>query len=167
MIRVLVVDDHELVRIGLRHILADYPSIRIVGEAGDGETAIRLNRRLRPNVVLLDIQLPGLSGFEVTARLKQATPGVGVIILSIHEHAPYPEQLIGAGASAYLTKGCPATELAMAIRTVARGGRHIGSNVAQNMALNVLTGRQDSPFDGLSAREMEVLLMLTDGKRVP
>jgi two-component system invasion response regulator UvrY len=167
MIRVLVVDDHELVRIGLRQILADYPAIRIVGEAGDGETALRLNRRLKPDVVLLDVQLPGLSGFEVTARLKQASPSVGVIILSVHEHAPFPEQLIGAGASAYLSKGCPATELAQAIRTVARGGRHIGSSVAQNMALNVLTGRDASPFDGLSAREMEVLLMLTDGMRVP
>ena len=167
MISVLVVDDHELVRIGLRHILADYPAIRIVAEAGDGETALRLNRRLRPNVVLLDVQLPGLSGFEVTSRLKQATPGVGVIILSIHDRPPYPERLIEAGASAYLAKGCPATELAEAIRTVARGGRHIGSSVAQNMALGVLTGREASPFDGLSAREMEVLLMLADGKRVP
>ena len=167
MIRVLVVDDHELVRIGLRHILANYPAIRIVAEAGDGETALQLNRRFKPDVVLLDVQLPGLSGFEVTTRLKQATPGVGIIILSIHDQPPFPGHLIGAGASAYLTKGCPSTELAEAIRTVARGGRHIGSSVAQNMALDVLTGRQASPFDSLSTREMEVLLMLADGKRVP
>ena len=100
MIRVLVVDDHELVRIGLRQILADYPAIRIVAEAADGETALRLNRRLKPDIVLLDVQLPGLSGFEVTSRLKQASPGVGIIILSVHEHPPFPEQLIGAGASA-------------------------------------------------------------------
>ncbi|MBT8049729.1 MAG: response regulator [Xanthomonadales bacterium] len=166
MIRLLVVDDHELVRIGLRHILADYPSIIIAGEAGEGEVALRMNRHLKPDVVLLDVCLPGLSGFEVTRRLKQASPRVGVIILTVHERAPYPERLLEAGASAYLTKGCAATELIQAIETVARGGRHIGSGIAQKMALNVLPGRQRSPFDGLSSREMEVLLMLTDGKKV-
>lgn len=166
MIRLLVVDDHELVRIGLRHILEDYPGIHIAAEATNGETALQLNRKLRPNVVLLDVSLPGLSGFEVTTRLKQATPGVGIIILTVHEQAPYPERLLEAGAAAYLTKGCPATELVQAIRTVARGGRHIGSTVAQKMALNILPGSRKSPFDGLSAREMEVLLMLTEGQRV-
>ena len=123
-------------------------------------------RRFRPDVVLLDVCLPGLSGFETTRRLKQATPGVGIIILTVHEQQPYPERLLEAGASAYLTKGCASSELVEAIETVARGGRHIGSNVAQRMALDVLPGRQASPFDGLSSREMEVLLMLTDGMRV-
>ena len=119
MIRLLVVDDHELVRIGLRHILADYPAIHIVGEAADGEIAIRMNRELKPDVVLLDVSLPGLSGFEVTIRLKQACPALGVIILTIHEQAPFPAQLLEAGASGYLTKGCPATELVQAIKKVA------------------------------------------------
>lgn len=166
MIRIMVVDDHELVRIGLRHILAGYPSIQIAGEAPDGETAIRLNRELKPNVVLLDICLPGLSGFEVTSRLKQASPEIGIIILSIHEQAPYPAQLLEAGASGYLTKGCPSTELVQAINTVARGGRHIGSKIAQDMALQMLPGGKSSPFDELSAREMEVMLMLADGRKV-
>ena len=166
MIRLLVVDDHELVRIGLRHILAEYPAIQIAGEAVDGETAIRMNREIKPDVVLLDVGLPGLSGFEVTARLKQACPNLGIIILSVHEEAPYPAQLLEAGASGYLTKGCPVTELVQAIRTVARGGRHIGSRIAQQMALNMLPGGEKSPFDGLSAREMEVMLMLTDGRKI-
>ncbi len=166
MIRLLVVDDHELVRIGLRHILANYPAIHIVGEAPDGETAMRMNREIKPDVVLLDVSLPGLSGFEVTTRLKQACPKLGIIILTVHEQAPYPAQLLEAGASAYLTKGCPATELVEAIHTVAAGGRHIGSRVAQQMALRMLPGGQKSPFDGLSAREMEVMLMLTDGRKI-
>jgi two-component system invasion response regulator UvrY len=166
MIRLLVVDDHELVRIGLRHILADYPAIQIAAEATDGETAIRMARDFKPDVVLLDVCLPGLSGFEVTTRLKQAHPGLAIIILTVHEQAPYPERLLEAGASGYLTKGCPATELAQAIRTVARGGRHIGSRVAQQMALSMLPGGKKSPFDGLSAREMEVLLMLTEGLKI-
>jgi two-component system invasion response regulator UvrY len=166
MIRVLVVDDHELVRIGLRHILADYPVIHIAGEAVDGESALRMNRELRPDVVLLDVSLPGLSGFEVTTRLKQVSPDLGIVILTIHEQSPYPAQLLAAGASAYLTKGCPSTELVQAIKTVARGGRHIGSRVAQQMALNFLPGGTASPFAGLSAREMEVMLMLAEGRKV-
>jgi two-component system invasion response regulator UvrY len=166
MIRILVVDDHELVRIGLRHILADYPSIRIAGEAVDGESALRMNREIRPDVVLLDVCLPGLSGFEVTKRLKQASPHLGIIILTVHEQAPYPAQLLEAGASAYLTKGCPATELVQAIQTVASGGRHIGSRVAQQMALDMLPGGKSSPFEELSAREMEVMLMLADGLKI-
>ncbi len=166
MIRLMVVDDHELVRVGMRHILDDYPSIKIVGEAADGETAIRLNHQIKPDVVLLDISLPGLSGFEVTTRLKKIDPGLGIIILTVHEAAPYPGKLLDAGASGYLTKGCPATELVQAIRTVAKGGRHIGSSVAQQMALTMLQGTSTSPFDELSAREMEVMLMLVDGRRM-
>lgn len=166
MIRLLVVDDHELVRIGLRHIFEDYPAIRIAGEAVDGESALRMNRELRPDVVLLDISLPGLSGFEVTTRLKQASPELGIVILTVHEQAPYPAQLLEAGAAAYLTKGCPATELVEAIKTVARGGRHIGSRVAQQMALNLLPGGTASPFEVLSAREMEVMLMLAEGRKI-
>ncbi len=166
MIRLLIVDDHELVRVGLRQILADYPVIEIVGEAGNGETALRLSREVRPDVVLLDICMPGLSGLETTVRLKQARPTLAVIILSVHETAPYPERLMAAGAAGYLTKGCPVTELVQAIGTVARGGRHIGSAVAQSMALGMLPGTAASPFDGLSAREMEVMLMLADGHRL-
>jgi two-component system invasion response regulator UvrY len=166
MIRLLVVDDHELVRIGLRHILADYPGIDIAAEAADGETALRMNREIQPDVVLLDISLPGLSGFEVTTRLRQSRPELGIIILSVHEQPPYPAQLLEAGASGYLSKGCPATELVEAIRTVAKGGRHIGTKIAQQMALNMVPGGSASPFDGLSAREMEVMLMLTDGMKV-
>jgi two-component system invasion response regulator UvrY len=166
MIRLLVVDDHEVVRIGLRHILADYPAIQIAGEAIDGESALRMNREIRPDVVLLDVCLPGLSGFEVTTRLKQASPELGIIILTVHEQAPYPAQLLEAGAAAYLTKGCPATELVQAIKTVASGGRHIGSRIAQQMALNLLPGGSASPFEHLSAREMEVMLMLADGRKI-
>ena len=166
MIRVLVVDDHELVRIGLRQTLTDYPSIQVAGEATDGETALVMNRELRPDVVLLDVELPGLSGFEVTSRLRQTSPAPGVIILTVHEKRPYPERLLDAGASGYLTKGCPATELVEAIRTVAAGGRHIGSRIAQKMALDLLPGGERSPFDELSAREMEVMLMLADGRKI-
>ena len=167
MIRLLIVDDHEIVRAGLRHILGEYATLEIVGEAGNGETAIRLNRELRPDVILLDICMPGLSGIELTRRLKQARPAVGIIILTVQEAAPYPERLLNAGASGYLTKGCPVTELVQAIGNVVRGERHVGSAVAQQIVLGMLPGASASPFDELSTREMEVMLMLADGLRIP
>jgi two-component system invasion response regulator UvrY len=166
MIRLLVVDDHELVRVGLRQILADYPSIDIVAEAKDGESALRLCRKFKPDVVLLDIHLPGLSGFEVTNRLKQMNSALGIMIFTIQESAPFPGRMLEAGASAYLTKGCPATELVDAIQTVARGGRHIGASVAQQMALSMLPNGHSTPFDGLSSREMEVMLLLVEGRKM-
>ena len=166
MIRILVVDDHELVRLGLRQALDGYPSIHIAGEARDGETALVMCRELRPDVVLLDVGLPGLSGFEVTSRLQQLARRPAIIILTVHERRPYPERLLEAGASGYVTKGCPATELVEAIRTVAAGGRHIGSRIAQKMALDLLPGGPSSPFDDLSAREMEVMLMLANGMKI-
>ena len=166
MIRVLVVDDHELVRISLRYIFAEYPSIQIVAEAKDGETALKLCREVQPDIVLLDIHLPGLTGFEVTSRLKKMNEGLGIIILTIHESGLFPGRLLEAGASAYLTKGCPATELVDAINTVARGGRHIGASVAQHMALAMLPGVSATPFDELSSREMEVMLLLVEGRKM-
>lgn len=166
MIRILVVDNHELVRVGLRSIISQYPALKIAGEARDGETAIRLNRELRPDVVLTAVRLPGLSGIEVTSRLKQMSPGLGIIAFTFQDQSPFPAKLMEAGASGYLTKGCTATELVEAIRTVARGGRHIGSSVAQKMALDLMPGQNGTPFDGLSAREMEVMLMLAEGKKV-
>ena len=167
MIRLMIVDDHELVRVGLRHILGEYANIEIVAESGDGETAIRLNREVQPDVMLLDVCMPGLSGLELTGRLKQSRAELGIIILTVQDSAPFPERLMEAGASGYLTKGCPVPELVQAIRVVARGGRHLGSAIAQQMALGMLPGAGVSPFEELSAREMEVMLMLADGQRIP
>ena len=163
--RVLLIDDHALFRMGLSELL-QRRGIEVAAALGDCTQGIQAVIEHQPDVVLLDIGLPGLSGFEVTMRLKQASPGLGIIILTIHEQAPYPAQLLEAGASGYLTKGCPATELVEAIKTVARGGRHIGSLVAQQMALEMMPGHQKSPFDGLSAREMEVMRMLADGRKI-
>jgi two-component system invasion response regulator UvrY len=160
------VDDHEFVRVGLRHILEEYGDFEVAAEACNGEMALRLNHQCRPDVILLDVELPGLSGFEITGRLKKASPGRHVIALSIHKQSPFPEKLLDAGASGYLTKGCPAVELVRAIRTVVRGERYISADIAQALALKVTQGSGSSPFDELSAREMEVLLMVTEGRRI-
>ena len=162
----MIVDDHEFVRIGLRHILEEYADFEVVAEASNGEMALRLNHRCRPNVVLLDVELPGLSGFEITRRLKATSPRQNIIALSVRNQSPYPEKLFDAGASGFLTKGCPAVELVRAIRQVVRGERYISAEIAQHMALRVTQGSGGSPFDDLSTREMEVLLMVADGRRI-
>ncbi len=167
MIKLMIVDDHDLVRVGLRHIVKSASDVLVVGEAGTGEEAIRKNRELRPDVILLDVSMPGLSGFEVTRRIKQSFPDTKIIILTVHADAPYPAQLLDAGVSGYLTKACEATELLDAIHSVAKGGRYVGKEIAQQLALSLLPGSEDSPFDELSAREMEVALMLTQGMGMP
>ncbi len=166
MIRLLLVDDHDLVRTGVAHIIEKHQGIEIVGEAGTGEEALRLVRQHQPDVVLMDVNMPGLGGLEATRRIHRSTPKTRVIILTVHSEAPYPNHLLDAGASGYLTKGCAASELIEAIRYVHRGQRYIGKDIAQRLALSLLPGAEKSPFDELSIREMEVMMMLTQGIEV-
>jgi two-component system invasion response regulator UvrY len=166
MIRLMIVDDHELLRLGLRQIFSEYHDIEVVAEAGDGDTAIRLSREVRPDLVVMDISLPGLSGFELARRLKMGQPTISLLALSVHDSSPYPERMMEAGASGYLTKGCSVSELLQAVRTVAKGGRHIGASIAQKLVLNSLEGSTATPFDTLSTREMEVLVLLAEGRKL-
>ncbi len=168
MIHILIVDDQALVRTGLRHILANSSEITKISEAPSGEVALSRCRNMRPNVILLSVNLPGLSGFELTRRLKRAHPEAAIIVLAKHAKPPYPARLLDVGAKGYLTRDCEADELMRAIRTVAGGGRYIGSEAAKQLALSMLSGNGNaSPFEDLSAREMEVMLKLTDGRRIP
>ena len=163
-IRVFIVDDHALVRTGMRMILSGEPDIEVVGDVESGEEAMPLIRKLRPHVVLCDLHLPGLSGLEVTERVLKGDHGTRVIIVSVLEDGPMPKRLLEAGASGYVGKGGDASELLRAIREVARGRRFLASGIAQNMALAGLDGG-GSPFDDLSPREMEIALMLVQGMR--
>jgi len=163
-IRVFVIDDHGLVRTGLRMILAAEADIEIVGEADSGEAALPQVRRLKPDIVLCDLHLPGLSGFEVTERIVRGGQGMRVIVVSVLEDGPLPKRLLEAGASGYLGKACDAIELVQAIREVARGRRYLASNVAQSLALSTLQSGA-SPLDALSPRELEVALLLVQGLR--
>jgi two-component system invasion response regulator UvrY len=167
MIHVLIVDDQELVRAGLRRILEECPDIRTITEASTGEAALAQCREAPPDVVLLNINLPGLSAFEITRRLARLDCRARVIILATHAKSPYPTRLLDAGARGYVTRDCDAAELVEAVRTVSKGTTFIGAEAAKQMALAILPGTADSPFEELSAREMEVLLKLTEGTRVP
>lgn len=167
MTKVLIVDDQEIVRTGLRLILQGAEERMTIHETSTGEDAVRICRELAPDVVILDISLPGLSAFESTRRLKRIRPETGIIILAVHAKSPYPSRLLDAGASGYLTRDCSSGELLDAVSTVKGGGRYIGSEAAKQLALSILPGTAESPFDELSAREMEVMLKLTEGYKIP
>ncbi len=163
-IRVYLVDDHSLVRAGMRMILAGETDIEVVGEAESGEQALPEIRKLKPDVVLCDLHLPGVSGLEVTERIVRGDHGTRVVVVSVLEEGPMPKRMIEAGASGYVGKGGDATELLRAVRDVARGKRYLANNIAQNLALAGIGG-DDSPFDSLSPRELEVAMLLTQGLR--
>jgi two-component system invasion response regulator UvrY len=163
-IRVFIVDDHALVRAGMRMILSAQTDIEVIGDIDTGEAALPLIRRLKPDVVLCDLHLPGLSGLEVTERLAQAGNGTRVIIVSVLEDGPLPRRLLDAGACGYVGKGGDAQELLNAIREVARGKRYIASSVAQSIALSGVRGSA-TPIDALTARELEVGLLMAQGIR--
>ncbi len=163
-IRVFLVDDHSLVRAGMRMILAGETDIEVVGEAESGEQALPQIRKLTPDVVLCDLHLPGVSGLEVTERIVRGDHGTRVVVVSVLEDGPMPRRMLEAGASGYVGKGGDATELLRAVRDVARGKRYLASNIAQNLALSGIGG-DGSPFDSLSPRELEVAMLLTQGLR--
>ena len=164
IIRVFVVDDHALVRAGMRMILAGETDIDVVGEADCGEDALPLIRKLKPDVVLCDLHLPGVSGLELTERILKGDHGTRVIVVSVLEDGPMPKRLLEVGASGYVGKGGDASELLRAVRDVARGKRYLANGIAQNLALHGIGG-DASPFDALSPRELEVAMLLTQGLR--
>ncbi|HEY9151188.1 MAG: UvrY/SirA/GacA family response regulator transcription factor [Gammaproteobacteria bacterium] len=166
MIRVLIVDDHELVRTGIKRILEDTRDIRVIAEASTGEEALNQVREHGPDVVLMDVNMPGIGGLEATRKIIQSHPGLRVIVVTIHVDEPYPTRLLEAGASGYLTKGCAVEEIVDAIQVVHRGERYIGADIARQLALSMLPGGERSPFDKLSQREMQVMLMVTQGHSI-
>lgn len=163
-IRIYMVDDHALVRTGMRMILSGEADIEVVGEAETGEEALPEIRKLKPDVVLCDLHLPGVSGLEVTERIVKGDYGPRVIVVSVLEDGPMPKRLIEAGASGYVGKAGDAGELLRAVRMVSAGKRYLASSIAQNLALSGLDG-VDSPFDMLSMRELEIAMLLMQGLR--
>jgi two-component system, NarL family, invasion response regulator UvrY len=166
LIRVLIVDDHALVRMGIRRLLDDLPDVDVVAEAEDGETALSMVKLHQPDVVLLDMKMPGIDGWEVTRRLKKTSPQVKVIAVTALSTEPLPSRVLQLGAMGYLTKESGPEEMAAAIRKVVKGEKYLSAAIAQKMAISSLETPQDSPFDVLSEREMQVMLMITRGLTV-
>ncbi len=165
-IRILLVDHQALVRSGIQRLLEDNPRLSVVGEAASGDEAVELSQRIKPDVVLMDVQVPGIGGMEATRRIRHSCPATGIVVVTVDVSDPFPAQLLEAGASGYLTKHCDVDEITDAIEAVARGERYISADIAREMALSMLPGKEQSPFDRLSQREMQVMLMVTQGQNV-
>ncbi|MGQ3892401.1 two-component system response regulator LetA [Legionella sp. CNM-4043-24] len=166
MIKVLIVDDHALVRMGIRRLLDDLSDMQVVAEAESGEEALILVKTHKPDVILLDMKMPGIDGWEVTRRLKKSNPLIKIIAVTAVCAEPLPSRVLQLGAMGYLTKESGVEEMAAAIRKVAKGERYLSAEVAQKMAINSLESVKDSPFDALSEREMQVMFMITTGMEV-
>lgn len=162
MITVFLLDDHALVRTGYRLILQQHLDMQVIGESESGEEGLQKIRALKPDIVLCDLHMPGLSGLEITERLTRADSPSKVIIVSVQQDGPMPKRLLDAGAKGYLGKACDSDELLRAIRDVARGKRYLASELAQKM---VLCKQAESPFEILTAREIEISLLFCQGWR--
>jgi len=167
VIKVFVVDDHDLVRMGITRMLADVDGIHVVGEACSGEDALRDVRESNPDVVLMDAKMPGIGGLEATRKLLRQNADVRVIAVTVCGDEPFPTRFLQAGASGYLTKGAALDEMVKAIRLVHSGQRYISPDVAQQLALKPFISAADaSPFDQLSERELQIVLMIVSCQKV-
>jgi len=166
VIKVLVVDDHQLVRVGTSRLLDDVDSLDVVDNAENGEEAIEKVRSLDPDLVLMDIQMPGIGGLEATRRCLRINPDLKVIAVTVHEDEPYPSKLFKVGATGYLTKKANVDEMVRAIKQVLTGQRYISTDVAQQLALRPFSQDQASPFAILSSRKMQITLMVIMGHKV-
>jgi|TARA_B100001059_G_C17801333_1_gene566370 two-component system invasion response regulator UvrY len=163
---VLLVDDHELVRTGIKRILDDVRGFKVVGEAKDGEAAVQFCRQHAPNIVLMDMNMPGMGGLEATKKICRYCPDVKIIVLTVNCEDPFPSKVMQIGAHGFLTKGAGSDEMVRAIRSVHAGQRYIAPEIAQQIALAQVTGRTDeNPFQSLSERELQIMLMITKGEK--
>lgn len=166
MIRVLLVDDHKLFRLCLRRMLETNKGLTIAGEAADGESGVAAARELRPDIILMDLLMPGVGGLEAIRRIGQLELPCRTIVLSACEEQPFPMQALKAGAAGYLTKGVSPEELQNAIRRVFLGKRYLSTDIAQTLAVNAWEEREAGPFDALSNRELQIMMMVANCHKV-
>ncbi len=161
-VRVLLVDDHAVVRAGYRMLLNVAPEIEVVAEADSGELACRLFAEQTPDVVVMDLTLPGIGGLEAIRRIVQRDPKAKVLVFSMHEDTLFVEQALAAGAQGYVTKSSPPHVLVAAVKEVAAGGRPLAGDIEQRLAFARVRGG-DSPLKELSTREFAVFCLLAEG----
>jgi DNA-binding NarL/FixJ family response regulator len=164
-IRVLLADDHTLVRAGIRGLLEGLPGVEVVGEAGDGPEAMSKADELRPDIVLLDVGMPGLNGLEVAGRIAALDAGIRVVILSMHTSEEYVLRALRAGCAGYLVKGSAVSELEIAVRAVVRGETYLSPVVSKRVVDDYVnrTGGAADPLDALTPRQREILQLVAEG----
>ena len=167
MIKVLVVDDHQLIRLGLCGLLREVPTVSEIDEAASGEEALEKVRVNTPDIVLMDIRMPGMGGLEAIRRIVHSHAGVKVIVVTAFNNDIYPTKLLKAGAAGYITKNVDGVEIAQAIKTVMAGSLYVSPSIAQQMVVSGLRpGQEASPLAQLSQRELQIAQMITNGYRV-
>ena len=166
MINIMLVDDHDLVRTGLKRLINDEEGFRVVCEAATGEEALQEVKNHEIDIVLMDINMPGIGGLEATRKLLQIKPDLKIIGVTMHDDEIFPQRLLKAGAVGYLTKGSDINEMIHAMREVMADRRYICPDIAQQIALTQMQEFQSSPFESLSERELQVMIMLMDGQKI-
>jgi DNA-binding NarL/FixJ family response regulator len=163
MIRIMLVEDHTVVREALRSMLEKEPDMRIVAEAGDGETALRLSGEVAPEVVVMDVSMPGMDGIETTRRLLAGNPAIKVLALSTYRDGRIIQQILDSGAAGYVVKSAAGAELRRGIHAVVEGRSYLSSEAAEAVA-DGLRSSQQGPEQALSRRERQVLALIVGGK---
>jgi two-component system, NarL family, invasion response regulator UvrY len=162
---VIVVDDHDLIRLGICRLLADVPNTKVIGQASSGEEAISIVRELTPDIVFMDIRMPGMGGLEATQRILSRYPEIKIIVVSAFNDDVYPATLLKAGASGYITKNADTEEIKAAVQTVLSGNIYVSPQLAQMLVVNGLSKQSQSPLSQLSKRELQIAELITSGKR--
>lgn len=162
-IKILLVDDHAVVRMGFKMLIEAEDDITVIGEAESGEGAIKLFQELKPDIIVMDITMPGIGGIEAIDRIMAKDKNTKILVLSAHEDSVHPKRVLNAGAMGYLTKRSAAEELIKAIKSIHQGKRYLEPSIAQQMAITQLSG-ETNPIEILSDREFEVFIALAKGK---
>ena len=165
MVEIIVIDDHDLVRFGLVRLLSDVAGIRVVADGNSGQRAVDLAKEYEPDIILMDLRMPGMDGIEATKKIQRLFPEIKIIAVTACDDDPFPARLLQAGASGYLTKGASTDEMIQAIKTVMAGKKYLTPSIAQKLALQSL-GASDNPFNDLSDREMQIATMICSCKKV-
>ncbi|HPS58352.1 MAG TPA: response regulator transcription factor [Spirochaetota bacterium] len=166
MIKIVIADDHDIVRAGLKQIISDEEDMEVAGESNSGEKLIELIKKNDYDIVLLDLKMSGMNGIEVMKHIKAIKPTIPVIVLSMHAEDQYAVRTIKAGASGYITKETAGDTLISAVRRVVSGGKYISPTLAETLADSVAGGGSDLPHEKLTDREFQVLCMIASGKTV-
>lgn len=166
MIKVMIVDDHPLVQDGITALLGDLPDFKVIAKASNGEEAIRLGKEKNPDIILMDINMPGIGGIYATHKILANNPNIKIIALTTSINEPFPASILKAGAKGYLTKGASLEKMIQAIHIVATGKTYLDPEVAQQLALKKIPESPISLFDSLSTRELTIMMMIIKDAKI-